>query len=412
MKDKITNKLIFSVTLLIIGNLVGAGILALPTNVGIGGFIPAIVGMILMAGAMYYTSTILSKEASLNKKLTFNYPSLYHKYLGNFGKWVAILANLLILYGLLTAYLTGATSIIVHLFKIPIPNFVVLLIFFSIITFLNIKDIIIIRKYNVVLMVLMWVSFALIVIMSEKHVQIQRLSFQDWGFLPSTIPIIVTAACFHVIIPQISKDLKWNTKIINRVMLFGLIVGMLMNIIWIQAGIGAIPLDSGNVNLLNAFENNLPVTVPLTEVVNSSIFIIFSLLFAILAIATSYLATGTSLLGFIEDLTKNHFKKSYRWLDIIIAFVPPLLVSIFYPGIFLKALNIVGGVGVVLLFGILPSIMALRMAKSKKKRIFATVVLIIFISILVLELGQEFGLLKIHPEVEYWNHNIAVGNGG
>jgi len=125
MKDKISFLLIISVTFLIVGNIVGAGILALPSNAGLSGFIPTIIGLLIAGSVMFFTAFILSKEANTTKEPSFNFPSLYHKYLGNLGKWIAIAANLLILYGLITAYLTGATTIIVNLFNVKFPHFLI-----------------------------------------------------------------------------------------------------------------------------------------------------------------------------------------------------------------------------------------------------------------------------------------------
>ena len=49
-------------------------------------------------------------QAAESRSETFDYPSLYEN-LGKAGKWVAIAANLIILYGLLTAYFTGGAAI-------------------------------------------------------------------------------------------------------------------------------------------------------------------------------------------------------------------------------------------------------------------------------------------------------------
>jgi len=76
-------------------------------------------------------------------------------------------------------------------------------------------------------------------------------------------------------------------------------------------------------------------------------------------------------------------------------------VALIYPAIFLVALNIVGGVGVNLLFGILPSCLLLRYG-TKGARWSGAGMILAFLAILVLEVGQEFGLLSIAPEVESW----------
>ena len=40
------------------------------------------------------------------------------------------------------------------------------------------------------------------------------------------------------------------------------------------------------------------------------------------------------------------------------AFLPPALIALLYPAIFLKALDVAGGIGIVTLFGILPCMIA------------------------------------------------------
>ena len=81
----------------------------------------------------------------------------------------------------------------------------------------------------------------------------------------------------------------------------------------------------------------------------------------------------------------------------MLTFVPPLIISIIYPDIFLKALNIVGGVGIVILFGILPSILAIIRAKTTSKRTLGIAMLILFTVFLLFQLGQQFGLIKFQP---------------
>jgi tyrosine-specific transport protein len=52
-------------------------------------------------------------------------------------------------------------------------------------------------------------------------------------------------------------------------------------------------------------------------------------------------------MGFVEDLTENFSHKKSRFWTIILAFAPPLAISIIYPNVFLKAIDIVGGEGIV-----------------------------------------------------------------
>jgi len=279
--------------------------------------------------------------------------------------------------------------------------------FFAAVTGVSITNIRVVQRYNVVLMVLLWASFAVLVIMSERHVKLPRLAHTDWLYLPSAVPIIVTAFHFHNIIPDVCHGLDWRSSAIWKTMLLGMVIGYVMNALWIQVAAGALPLTGSDVSIAAGLANDQPATVLLSKELNSSLFMTCSMLFALLAVATSYLANGTGLMGFIEDLTKNTFGKSSRALTIGLSFAPPLIVALIYPDIFLKALDVVGGVGIVLLFGILPSMIAFLRWRSVGKRSLALIMLVLFLVFLLFELGQEFGLLAIKPHVEYWKHSVG-----
>jgi len=88
---------------------------------------------------------------------------------------------------------------------------------------------------------------------------------------------------------------------------------------------------------------------------------------------------------------------------IIFSFGPPLIISLVYPDIFLEALDVVGGFGIVILFGILPAIIGIMKARRLASRLFCILILLLFIGFLGLEIMQEFGFLKIHPHIEHWD---------
>ena len=81
-------------------------------------------------------------------------------------------------------------------------------------------------------------------------------------------------------------------------------------------------------------------------------------------------------------------------------FLPPLLVAVVYPNIFLKALDVVGGVGIVVLFGLLPALMAFMGWKSPIRRLSCLAVIVFSLFVLGMEIMQEAGLLSLHPDVE------------
>jgi tyrosine-specific transport protein len=395
--------------LLITGNLVGAGILGLPVNTGIDGFIPSLVGMFLFGGAMFFSAVVLGREAVDEKRETFNLPSLYSKYLGRAGKWIAILANMLILYGLLIAYIAGGTTIITKILGISSYYTEVLLILFAILTSLTLAGGNMIRKYNIFLMLVLWITFGLIVFIGEKHADPGRLKHMDWEFLPVAIPIIVTSFHFHNIIPNICKSLNWKMSTIWKAMLTGMIIGYIMNALWIQVGVGCLPLEGGENSLVYAFRHNLPATVPMSALFASRAFTTLSMLFALLAITTSYIANGIGLLGFNRDLAENFLHKTNKYLVYIMTFAPPLIISFLFPNIFLKAIDIVGGIGIVILFGILPGIIFFLKANSFGKKVLAVAMIALFSAVLLFQITEKAGFVKLTPRTaKLKSHHIKI----
>ncbi|MFA5180822.1 MAG: aromatic amino acid transport family protein [Syntrophales bacterium] len=88
---------------------------------------------------------------------------------------------------------------------------------------------------------------------------------------------------------------------------------------------------------------------------------------------------------------------------VLSGFLPPLAISILYPDLFLKAIDIAGGFGIVTLFGILPSIIALKKARNGRERVLGVMMLLLFGVFFLFETAQELGFLKIDPSAEYWN---------
>lgn len=395
---------------LIGGNLVGAGILGLPINTGLAGFIPSLLAMVCGGAMMYLTAMILGDKAAVTRSDTFDYPSLYERVLGKAGKWLAVLANMIILYGLLTAYFTGGAKIVANLLHAAGHENLVLLGFAAFLIFITCINLSILQKLNVLFMLFLVLSFAVMVVMGFEHVKFPRLEYHDWLYLPATLPIIITSFHFHNIIPTVTADLKWNMPVFRKSVLVGMVLAFLMNGLWVLVGIGVIPLE-GDHSILNAWHTNLPVTVPMSVQIQSGLFLACASVFALIAISTSFLANGLGLQSFIRDLLTNTFNVRSRLLVILLTFAPPLLTAVFYPDIFLKALDIVGGVGIVVLFGVLPTLITvIDRSRSMALRTVCLLALLFSLFVLGMEIAQELGMLELKPAVEY--HKIEFDQMG
>jgi len=106
----------------------------------------------------------------------------------------------------------------------------------------------------------------------------------------------------------------------------------------------------------------------------------------------------------MNDILVNYFKTKKRFLSVLITFLPPLAVTMFWPNIFLKVLDFVGGIGVVILFGILPCVIIIRNRGSILRRMLILPVLSLFVFVLLFKVQQSLNLSRIKPGVEYWTN--------
>jgi tyrosine-specific transport protein len=259
-----------------------------------------------------------------------------------------------------------------------------------------------VMRANNFFMLILGVSFVALLCLTFRDAEPKRLLRVDWPLLPGAMPLILTAFVYHNIIPSFCVKLKNDHKSIRKALLIGTLIPLGINLLWTFAVIGALPLDGETGSLVSAFTKNQPATVPLSEFLKSNFITWTGMIFSLAAIFTSYVSIAHGLGKFFKDLTSNIKHNGGEVGNILLTFGPPLAVAIIYPDFFLKALDIAGGVGVVLIFGILPSLMLIRRRKTATRTIIGIVLLIIFIVFMTLEVGQEMGIFKIKADTENW----------
>ncbi|MEA1893028.1 MAG: aromatic amino acid transport family protein [Campylobacterota bacterium] len=391
-----TNKHIFMLALLVAGGMIGAGILAMPIGAGIAGFWPSIVMMMFFSLSMFFSGAVLAKEVNEKRDDTFNFPSLYQEHFGVSGKWIASVANLIIFYGLLISYLVGASKIILSLFHINADmKSIVLFVIFMAFTSVAMLNIAIIKKYNTALMMLLWLAFLVLVYIGSSGIDANRFAHVDLVYLPMAAPMIIAAFVFHNIIPSICKDANYSNDIYKSIAI-GLLIGFVMNTIWLTVSVGVVP-EFGHISLNEARLTGVPITIEMSQILKSELFMVVGTLFAIIAIVTSYVSIGVSLKDFYKDILQNSLNIYNRWLLLVLSFIPPLIISYLFVDVFLKVLNIVGGVGIVLLFGILPTIIFYKKSSSKFALFISMVFFMAFSATLIVTVLQTIGVLHLQP---------------
>jgi tyrosine-specific transport protein len=395
---------IFTAALMISGNTIGAGILGLPVLGGMAGAIPSILGLMAIWMVMLGTAFVLAWRMMSHGPEIKGLPSLYQKELGSFGKGFASIGYLINYFGILVAYLCGGATIITNLFSIGIPESIVTLFLFAILTGITLLGVEVVRKSNAALMALLFLAFLYLIVTSGMNIHLKWLQYADWRFFPAVFPVFICAFTYHNTIPIVVRVLDYDRSSVNKALIVGSAIPLILSILWTLSVIGCLPLDGpGKDTLFHAFEKNFPATIPLAHILDSRVFTTVSLVFSLLAIATSYMAVGTGLLNFMKDLTRPLFKRRNRVTDAFLAFGLPLLITLCYPDLFLIALNVAGGVGIGIVFGILPGMILVKMRKDFKPGLALGIGLMLFFAATMgLELLQETGGLKIKPNMEHW----------
>jgi len=405
MEEKIPFIKIFTNGLLVTGMTIGAGILGLPIKTGIAGIAPSLLTMCLIWILMLCTATVFIYKFTHPKERSRDYPTLFQAELGAKGRWVSVLGYLVNYYGILVAYLTGSAAILVTMMPLNLPIHVWMAGFFIIFTGLALLGANIAKNANAFIMAVLFGSFAVLLFMSAKHIDVSHYSHRDWALIPSVVPIIFVALAFHNVIPFVCRNLNGDMKASFKAILLGSSISVVMNILWMMVVVGAIPLDGpGKATIVAALKNDYPATIPLSLALNSRLITTAGMVFGLIAITAAYIPISLSLMGFIKAALSPRFKNPNRYIVILLSFGPPFLVAMIYPGIFLSAVDIAGGFGILIIFGILPSLIMIKMARHRTKlfKVIAAIMIISFSLLLICEIAQETGMLKLDSSKEYW----------
>ncbi|MFP4169039.1 MAG: aromatic amino acid transport family protein [Desulfonatronovibrionaceae bacterium] len=400
MEDSRKKMPLISVSFLVLGNCLGVGVLALPIKSGLCGFFPALAGIVLVWLMMLTSAFVIGYKINIQKSSTFDIPSFYAQETNQLGKWVAIACNLILLYGVLVAYLSGMTTIINNLIPVKLSDPLVTIVYFLLTTTLILFGSAIMRKGNMFIVIAVWISFIFLIIYGAQDFELSKLGGADWGFFPIGIPVAVSAFHFHNIIPTVSRSLNHDVWATRKAIFIGVGLGLVINLIWVLIVLGTLQRMGLDPNTIEeAYWHDLPATIPMDRLLHSRVFEVSGFVFAFLAVTASYIANGTGLFGFIRDMTNTYLNTRNKSLVAVLTFLPPLVVTLIYPDIFLSALDVVGGVGETILFIILPGYILLGMCRRKYYwgYVLGWIMLTLGALIAAYALLDKFGLIDLAP---------------
>lgn len=348
---------------LLAGTAIGAAILALPVATAHLGFIYTVM-LYLICWFFMTVGALYLLEANLFTGYGTNLISMAEKTLGNGGKVFSLFTYLILLYALTAAYLSGAYAWLtqaLHYFNVNVEP-----VYCAVATTLLTMIVIFMGTFvtdwvNRLLMIGLLGTFGALLFASVEHIQLDLLLSQSFVWDIRPFPLTITAFGSAIVIPTITDYLHGKPKQLLWVVLIGSVIPLLVYICWEMCITGTIPA-SGAEGLIAIQQSGHPatdVTLALEKRIGDPWITATSTYFSIFALITSLLGVTLSLFDFLADGLRIKKSVSGKLILSFIAFLPPLLVVIFYPKGYSTTLSF-AGIFASLLLGILPALIVWR----------------------------------------------------
>lgn len=348
--------------LLVIGNVVGAGILALPIATAQLGLFHAIITLsffwlLMMLGAYYFL------EANLALPDGSNLISMARYSLGFPGVLCAWVCNLIVMYSLIAAYLSGGGDLIqVNLQRVgvSIPSWGSALLFLMVFGYIVSRGIRVTDYTNRLLMTLKFSFFIVMMIGLVTHFNpgVMSLSVPSRHFSGSLLITALTSYGFAVLVPSLRSYYHSDVSKLRKIIFYGTSIPFICYLAWITVVFAVIPY-AGTDGLQNIAASSHPLS-DLQRALSDSLHIQWLVqamnLFSAICILTSFLANSISLIDFIADGCNLHNNGNKKILVYVMAYLPALLAVLFFPKAFLLGLSVAGLMAIVQLL-LLPGFM-------------------------------------------------------
>jgi tyrosine-specific transport protein len=358
------NLKVFSASMLIAGTAIGAGMLALPVTTAPGGFWPAI-AIYLVCWIFSACTGLLLLEACFWLPKDSNIVSLSSHLLGKGGKIASWILYLFLFYSLTVAYVAaggGFIAAITEHFLNSSTSILVFVLLFSPVVFLGTKAV---DRVNFLLMVGLIISFFVFIAIGVGKVDVERLGHIDWFPALLALPVLFTSFSYQGIVPSMRDYFFGQKKQVRWAIIIGSSLPFFVYVIWEYLILGIVPLE-GPSGLLEAKKLGLTGVTPLKHFAGSAYIYAIGQVFAFCALTTSFLGVTLGLFDFLADGMKIKKIGKQRVLIYFLVFIPPTMIAMMNPNIFIRALSYAGGIGCALLLGLFP-VMMVWSGRYKKK---------------------------------------------
>ncbi|GAB5412026.1 MAG: aromatic amino acid transport family protein [Chlamydiales bacterium] len=342
----------FGGILLVAGTAIGAGMLALPVITGQGGLLPAFVVFIICW--LFSASTgLLFLEICLDMPQNANLVTMASQLLGRAGKYAAWILYLFLFYCLTIAYTAGGGDFIYQVFGGALPKPLTTLLFvtlFGSFVYIGTKAV---DRVNYILMGGLILTYILFITFGFSQVEAKNLTTINWKYGFLALPVMFTSFSYQGIIPTLNTYLDRDPRRMRKAILIGSAIPLIAYLIWEFLILGIVPATG----LMAAKAAGTNAITPLRLLLNNPTVYLIGEFFGFFALTTSFLGVTLGLLDFLSDSLEVKKTPLSKLLLCSLIYIPPLIVVLINPNIFLTALGYAGGIGCALLLGLMPILM-------------------------------------------------------
>jgi tyrosine-specific transport protein len=351
-------------TLMIAGTALGAGMLALPMVAAGSGFIVSAIALVCLCVLMGYTA-LLTLEVNIHFPMGTSFGTMAQVTLGNWGKWIAFAAMILLFYALTAAYISGGASLFNQVaksyFHLDVPVTLAALIFtviFGAIIYWKTQAVDYVNR------VLFTTKIAVLVVSIAAmlaHVKVNLLVSASHHpiYILAAIPIMFTSFGFHGSIPSMLKYLGHDAKRLRNVFIIGSIIPLIIYLFWVLVTVGVLPMLGPHSfeSIAKAHGSVGLFTIELSRRFHNHSLVLAINIFSNIAVTTSFLGVSLGLFDYFFDNLKKVQVFRREW-SAALTFVPPLIFALVYPQGFIFALGF-AAIALAVLAVLLPTSMVL-----------------------------------------------------
>lgn len=360
------NLRLFSAVSMIAGTSIGAAMVAMPiymASLGTG----ACFAVLFVSYLAMLASSLFMLESNLSQKQGANLVSMSTDSLGRPGYWLCITVYLMLLYCLNAAYLAEFSGALVSLIGAPGYEATALL-FCVAITYYIVPF----SWAGRIASYLLWgllLTYGVIIGLLMTKADIHNIHPSSWSQAPEALFICILAFGYQIIIPSLRRFLNNDVKLLKRAIYIGSSIPFFVYFVWMMAFMLNMPYDGPFSLSTIAGDLSLRDQLPYLLAQKTGFYQLPALFnaFVIFAISSSLIGVSVSLFDFVKDwLNQYHYSQLFVAL---IAFLPPVLLVLLYPDLFIMALR-PAGILVAVLLMILPVLSCMGLRVKRKTGVY------------------------------------------